>query len=162
MIFVCGLFHDRLVQLDTPILSIVVPCYNEGGNVVALVEAIRATLGPLSLAYEVVFVDDASGDGSWEKLQGLGALDTRIRGLRFGRNFGQSAALWAGIQAARGQYIATLDADLQNDPRDLPAFLEAIKKYDCVCGSRVANREKRYSTAVAIFVLRVDWHGMNR
>jgi glycosyltransferase involved in cell wall biosynthesis len=133
---------DMRVHSATPVLSVVVPCYNESGNVLPLVEAIRSALDPLNLSYEIVFADDASTDDSWQKLRGLGAADPRIRGLRFARNFGQSAALWAGIQAARGRYIATLDADLQNDPRDLPAFLEAVKQYDCVCGSRVANRKK--------------------
>ncbi|MEI9863450.1 MAG: glycosyltransferase [Limisphaerales bacterium] len=64
----------------------------------------------------------------------------RIRGLRFAFNCGQSAALWAGMNAARGKYIVTLDADLQNDPRDVPQFLQALEKFDCVCGSRVQAR----------------------
>jgi dolichol-phosphate mannosyltransferase len=142
LLFAIAFVKDVPVQPVSPVLSVVVPCYNESGNVLPLVEAIRAVLDPLNLPYEVLFADDASTDDSWAKLRGLGARDARIRGLRFERNFGQSAALWAGIQAARGRFIATLDADLQNDPRDLPAFLEAIKKYDCVCGSRVANRQK--------------------
>src|ERR1700678_1080102 len=126
----------------TPILSIVVPCYNEEGNLLPLIAALRETMEPLNLSYEIVIADDHSSDKSWEILQKLGAEDARIRALRFAKNFGQSAAMWAGIQAACGQFIATLDADLQNDPKDLPKFLEALKQYDCVCGSRLENRRQ--------------------
>lgn len=125
-----------------PTLSIVVPCYNEEGNLLPLITAIRETMGPLKLDYEIVVADDYSTDKSWEILTKLGDGDPKIRALRFVKNCGQSAALWAGVQAARGQYIATLDADLQNDPKDLPKFLEALKQYDCVCGSRLENRRK--------------------
>jgi glycosyltransferase involved in cell wall biosynthesis len=125
-----------------PTLSIVVPCYNEEGNLVPLITSIRETMEPLKLEYEIVIADDCSKDKSWEILGKLGAEDPRIRALRFAKNCGQSAALWAGIQAAHGQFIATLDADLQNDPKDLPKFLEALKQYDCVCGSRLENRRK--------------------
>ena len=126
----------------TPILSIVVPCYNEEGNLLPLIAALRETMEPLKLSYEIVIADDHSSDKSWEILQKLGAEDARIRALRFAKNFGQSAAMWAGIQTARGQYVATLDADLQNDPKDLPKFLEALKQYDCVCGTRRENRRQ--------------------
>jgi len=72
----------------------------------------------------------------------LAATDPRIRLQRFAFNAGESAASWAGLKAARGQYLVTLDADLQNDPRDLPKFLEALKQSDCVCGTRVETRGK--------------------
>jgi len=75
---------------------------------------------PLKLSYEVVITDDCSRDRTWELLKHLAAGDPRIRAQRFAFNCGQSAALWAGMQAARGRAIVTLDADLQNDPRDLP------------------------------------------
>src|ERR1700693_3729903 len=129
-------------MMTAPILSIVVPCYNEEGNLVPLIAAIRETTEPLKLANEIIIADDCSTDKSWEIIQSLAAQDSRIRALRFAKNSGQSAALWAGIQMARGQYIATLDADLQNDPKDLPKFLEALKKFDCVCGTRVETRGK--------------------
>ena len=125
-----------------PILSIVVPCYNEEGNLVPLIAAIREITEPLKLANEIIIADDCSTDKSWEVIQSLAAQDSRIRALRFVKNSGQSAALWAGIKMARGQYVATLDADLQNDPKDLPKFLEALKQYDCVCGSRRASRSQ--------------------
>ena len=123
-------------------LSIVVPGYNEAGNIVRLVTAIREVMSAISQPYELVYVDDASTDDSWTTLQRLGAEDTRIRALRLNRNSGQSAALWAGIRAVRGRFIATLDADLQNDPAELPKFLAALENYDCVCGSRQQTRRK--------------------
>jgi glycosyltransferase involved in cell wall biosynthesis len=129
-------------MIEPPVLSIVVPCFNEQGNLLPLVAAIREALEPLHVAYEIILADDCSTDDSWKILQTLGAADKKIRALRLDRNCGQSAALWAGVQSAQGRFIATLDADLQNHPRELPRFLEAIQheKCDCVCGSRVHAR----------------------
>ena len=121
-------------------ISFVIPCHNEQDNLRALVKAIREATDPLKRTYEIVIADDFSTDNSWAVLTELAAGDARVRGLRFAFNCGQSAALWAGMNAARGKYIITLDADLQNDPRDAPQFLEALKKFDCVCGSRLAAR----------------------
>ena len=87
-------------------------------------------------------MDDRSSDRSWEILREIGAADSRVRALRLERNSGQSAATWAGLKAAQGRYIATLDADLQNDPRDLPKLLDGLKEYDCACGSRVQHRRE--------------------
>ena len=123
-----------------PEFSLVIPCYNEQDNLRALITAIRAAVDPLKLPYEVVITDDCSKDKSWEILKELAAADPRIRPQRFAFNCGESAASWAGMKAARGRYIVTVDADLQNDPKDLPAFLQALEKFDCVCGTRVATR----------------------
>lgn len=123
-----------------PTLSLVIPCYNEEGNLRALAAAIREAVDPLKVPYEVIITDDCSTDNSWNLLKELAAADPRIRVQRFAFNCGESAASWAGLQAARGQYLVTLDADLQNDPRDLPKFLDALKQYDCVCGTRVQTR----------------------
>jgi glycosyltransferase involved in cell wall biosynthesis len=128
------------VNETQPELSLVIPCYNEQDNLRALVTAIRAAVDPLKLPYEVVITDDCSKDKSWEILKTLAAEDRRIRPQRFAFNCGESAASWAGMKAARGRYIVTVDADLQNDPKDLPAFLQALEKFDCVCGTRVAPR----------------------
>src|ERR1039457_6342891 len=124
----------------TPEISLVIPCYNEEGNLRELVKAIRAAVEPLQISYEVVITDDCSKDKSWEILKGLAVSDPRIRVQRFAFNCGESAASWAGLRAARGQYLFTLDADLQNDPKDLPKFLDALKQFDCVCGTRVKAR----------------------
>ncbi|HEX3988796.1 MAG TPA: glycosyltransferase family 2 protein [Verrucomicrobiae bacterium] len=123
-------------------LSVIIPCHNEEGNLPALFKAFQETLDPLGISYEIIVTDDASTDGSWNLLKEIAAKDQRIRPQRFARNFGQSAALWAGIKAARGERIVTLDADLQNDPRDTPKLLQALEKFDCVCGTRVAARRQ--------------------
>jgi glycosyltransferase involved in cell wall biosynthesis len=128
------------VNETQPELSFVIPCYNEQDNLRALVTAIRAAVDPLKLPYEVVITDDCSKDKSWDILKELAAADPRIRPQRFAFNCGESAASWAGMKAARGRCIVTVDADLQNDPKDLPAFLQALEKFDCVCGTRVATR----------------------
>ncbi len=123
-----------------PALSLVIPCYNEQDNLRPLVAAIREAVDPLKLAYELVITDDCSTDRSWEILKTLAAEDERVRVQRFAFNCGESAASWAGLKAARGRWLVTLDADLQNDPRDLPKFLEALQRFDCVCGTRVQSR----------------------
>jgi glycosyltransferase involved in cell wall biosynthesis len=123
-----------------PVLSLIIPCYNEQDNLRPLVTAIRAAVEPFKLSYEIVITDDCSKDKSWEILKELAASDPRICVQRFAFNCGESAASWAGLKAARGQYLFTLDADLQNDPKDLPKFLEALKQFDCVCGTRVEMR----------------------
>lgn len=125
---------------SSPVLSLVIPCYNEEGNLRPLLEALRGAMEPLQLSYEVIITDDCSKDRSWEILKAMAAADPRIRAQRLAYNCGESAASWAGMQAARGKFLVTLDADLQNDPRDLPKFLEALKHFDCVCGTRVEAR----------------------
>ncbi len=129
---------------EAPLISVVIPCYNEQGNLRPLVTSISEALEPLKIGYEIVITDDCSKDDSWSVLQKLAADYPTVCAQRLVRNSGQSAALWAGINAARGRYIATLDADLQNDPKDLPKFLEAIKanECDCVCGSRIEKRKQ--------------------
>jgi glycosyltransferase involved in cell wall biosynthesis len=132
---------DRQI-MNVSELSLVIPCHNEEKNLQPLLSAIHAALDPLGLNYEVVITDDCSTDGSWGVLKQLAASDPRLRIQRFQFNCGESAASWAGMQASRSRYIATLDADLQNDPKDLPRMLEALKNADCVCGTRAATRDK--------------------
>ncbi len=126
---------------ESPQITVVLPCFNEEGNLRPLISAIREGLEPIKVDYEIVITDDCSRDNSWCVLKQLASEDKRIRALRFESNAGQSAAMWAGMRAARGAYIFTLDADMQNDPREMPKFWEALKKYDCVCGSRVESRK---------------------
>jgi glycosyltransferase involved in cell wall biosynthesis len=125
---------------DTTEISFVIPCHNEAANLKPLVAAIRAAMEPLKPDYEIVVTDDFSSDGSWKILQELGAGNSKIRAQRFAFNCGQSAALWAGMKAARGRFIVTLDADLQNDPQDAPKLLAALKNFDCACGTRIEAR----------------------
>ena len=126
----------------TPEISLVIPCYNEEGNLRELIKAVRESVEPLKISYEVVITDDCSRDRSWAILKELAAGDPRIRVQRFAFNCGESAAQWAGMKIARSKVIVTLDADLQNDPKDLPQLLAALKDYDCACGTRVESRKQ--------------------
>lgn len=111
------------------VLSVVVPVYNEAGNVIPLLDEIHAALDPAGLGYEVIFVDDASDDATGQHLQKEAARG-RVRLLRHQRRSGQSAAVRTGAQAARGRWIATLDGDGQNNPADLPGLWQAVAAGD--------------------------------
>jgi dolichol-phosphate mannosyltransferase len=119
--------------MTDPALSLVVPVYNERESLAKLHAQIVAAVG--GLAIEIIFVDDGSRDGSWEVIRELAAADPRVRGLRFRRNFGKAAALQAGFDTARGSRLITLDADLQDDPAEIPNFLKQLDHgYDLVSG----------------------------
>lgn len=118
-------------------LSVVVPIYFEEENIRPLYAAITAALDPTGLQYEVICVDDGSGDTSFQVLKELASDDPRLRVIRFRRNFGQTAAMAAGFEAARGEVIVPMDGDLQNDPADIPLLLAKISEgYDVVSGWR--------------------------
>jgi dolichol-phosphate mannosyltransferase len=129
------------LKTDAPEISLVIPCYNEEGNLRELLKSIRAAVEPLQISHEVIITDDCSQDQSWEILKELAADDPRVRVQKFAANRGKSAAGWAGMKASQGRYIITLDADLQNDPKDLPKLLAALKNYDCANGTRVESRK---------------------
>lgn len=135
------------------LVSVVVPLYNETENVPLLMERVHAALGALpGYRYEALLVNDGSTDGTREALESLRANYPALRPLHFKRNFGQSAALVAGMRAAQGDYILTADGDLQNDPADFPRILELLQDYDCVCGYRANRRDtftRRLSSRVA-------------
>lgn len=124
-------------------LSLVAPVYNEVDNLEPLLERVVAAFGA-GTRWELVLVDDGSTDGSTARIEALCAADPRVRGVLFESNRGQSAAVAAGLRVARAPLIATLDADLQNDPSDLPAMVAALGDADAVCGYRM----KRKDTAV--------------
>ena len=116
-------------------LSAVIPVLNEVDSLAALHRELSDIARDYNYDLEVVLVDDGSTDGSWQKIQELAAADARVRGLRFRRNFGKAAALAAGFAAARGDIVVTLDADLQDDPREIPRFVAEIDKgLDCISG----------------------------
>ncbi len=117
-------------------ISVIIPVYNEEGSLKALHAELAAVTGGGDLGpFEFVFVDDGSRDGSWNKLTELAAGDPQVRAIRFRRNFGKAAALTAGFQAARGERIFTLDADLQDDPAEIPRFLTRLDEgVDVVSG----------------------------
>jgi glycosyltransferase involved in cell wall biosynthesis len=122
-------------------LSVIVPVYNEEENILPLVREIAQAFAGSGLDYEIVFVDDASTDGTAGRIAEACAAEPRVRAQRHRRNAGQSAALWTGIQATESPLIATLDGDLQNDPADLPRLLEFLPEHDFVCGYRAQRRD---------------------
>jgi len=124
-------------------LSIVVPVYNEEDNVPVLYAELVETLKTFKQEYEIIFVDDGSIDKSREVLSGLAQKDTRVKVIFFRRNYGQTAALGAGFKYAHGDVVVTLDADLQNDPADIPKLLQKMSEgYDLVNGWRRDRQDK--------------------
>jgi glycosyltransferase involved in cell wall biosynthesis len=122
-------------------LSIVIPVYNEEENLPLLWPELRAVLEPLGVAFEVIFVDDGSRDRSAEVVRALRDADARVRLVRLKANAGETAATDAGLKAAHGRRVVTMDADLQNDPRDIPVLLQHLEQWDAVTGWRV-NRDE--------------------
>jgi glycosyltransferase involved in cell wall biosynthesis len=127
-------------QLD---LSVIVPLYNEEESVTPLYEKIVAAIRPLGLNYEILFVDDGSRDDTVPIAAHIAAQDKRLRIVKFRRNYGQTPAMAAGFDLARGNYLITMDGDLQNDPDDIPRFLEKLDEgYDIVVGWRHKRQDK--------------------
>jgi dolichol-phosphate mannosyltransferase len=116
-------------------VSIVVPAYDEQDNLRPLRAAIKEALDG-AVDYEVIFVDDGSKDRTREVAREIAAEDPRFRLIALARNSGETAAGWAGMKEAAGELVCVMDADLQNDPRDLPRMLEKIGEFDVVCGWR--------------------------
>lgn len=122
-------------------VSVVIPIFNERENIRPLYEALQSVLPNLGRDYEIILVDDGSQDGSDRELQALAETDDRVKIVELRHNFGQTAAMSAGIHAATGDVIVTLDGDLQNDPTDIPMMLEKLDEgYDLVHGWR-KNRQ---------------------
>jgi glycosyltransferase involved in cell wall biosynthesis len=142
--------HYATTLNKVPALSVVVPFFNEEPNLPILQAELGSALAGLD--HEIVFIDDGSGDQSAAKIEA--GPDVRV--LRFEKNAGQSAALFAGLNAARGSIIVTIDSDLQNDPADIPRLLAEISKgADLVCGYREKRRDtmvKRLTSRIANFV----------
>jgi len=138
---------------DAPVeLSVVIPAYNEVENLAPLLAELRVALQPLGLAHEIVLVDDGSSDGTAERILAEAGHDSRIHPVLLESNSGQSAALAAGIARAVGRVIVTLDADLQNDPADLPIVLAALDHADVVSGVRAERQDswmRRLSSRIA-------------
>lgn len=118
-------------------LSVVVPLFNEERNVPVLHEALTHALRGIGCTYEIVVVDDGSSDGTPQLLRALAQDDPHLRVIQFRRNYGQTAAMSAGFDHARGEYVVSMDGDLQNDPADIPRLLALLEEgYDIVCGWR--------------------------
>lgn len=126
----------------TPAISVVVPIYNEEESIPFLYQRLTKVLEQLNLPYEIIAIDDGSRDRSFALLRDLAAQDERLRVVRFRRNFGQTAGFSAGFDRARGRVAITIDADLQNDPADIPRLLEQIDAgYDVVSGWRARRQD---------------------
>lgn len=124
-------------------LSVVVPVFNEQDNVAPLAAEVRASVRDLSSTWELLFVDDGSADATPEVVDRLASEDPRIRLVQLNRNAGQTAAMMAGFHHARGDVIVTMDGDLQNDPRDIPALLATLEQgFDLVAGWRRRRQDK--------------------
>ena len=123
-------------------LTVIAPIYNEEESIPHLLSQLHAALDPTGLSFEFILVDDGSRDGSFELLRRMAERDPSLVVIRFRRNFGQTAALQAGLDAARGRKIVLLDADLQNDPADIPAMLQKLDDgFDLVAGWRKDRKD---------------------
>ena len=130
-------------------ISVAVPVFNEADSIPQLHEQLAQAVARMPAACEFIFVDDGSGDGTWEALLAVRAKDARVRPIRLARNFGQTAAMACGIEAARGEVIVTMDGDLQNDPADIPRLLAKLEQgYDVVCGWRHQRQDKLWTRKI--------------
>lgn len=135
-----------------PEISVVVPLRNESANVLPLIERIFAALDKVSGGVELILVDDASSDDTWQQILRARQAYHGLRAFRHSQNQGQSTALWTGFKASQGKILATLDGDLQNDPADLPRMLALLADCDMVCGVRTKRADKwlrRISSSIA-------------
>lgn len=151
-----------------PAVSVVVPGLNEGESIPELARRVHHALANVS-SYELIFVDDGSTDDSWQRIVELNAGDARVRGVQLRKNFGKAMALRAGFSAARSSVLVMMDADLQDDPDDLPRFLEKLEEgFDVVVGWKVKRRDplnrrllsKLFNGTVS-WLTHVDLHDMN-
>lgn len=123
-------------------LSVVIPAHNEERNIRPLYDGLIAALSHLPHDFEIIIIDDGSTDATFHRIKEIHEKDSRLRAIRFRRNFGQTAALDAGFKTARGSIIVAMDADLQNDPQDIPRLLEKLSQgYDIVSGWRYHRKD---------------------
>ena len=131
---------------EGPDLSVVIPAHNEEDSVLLLAQSLHDVLIKMPYSFEVIFVDDGSTDGTPVRLEQILLLDRRVRVIQLVRNCGQTAALCAGFDHAKGRYVVALDADLQNDPSDIPAIIEQLLEgYDVVSGWRRSRKDRLLS-----------------
>ena len=142
-----------------PEISVVIPLRDEEDNVVPLHDELSDVLDQLGISYELILIDDGSTDATFDKLTTVQARDTHVKVIRFTHNFGQTAAFAAGFAEARGQFIVTLDGDLQNDPRDIPEMLALARRKDIVSGWRRQRKDNFFTrylpSAIANWLLAI-------
>jgi glycosyltransferase involved in cell wall biosynthesis len=154
---------------DRPDVSLVIPLLDEEGSLPELADRIRTALGPTGRSFEVWLVDDGSTDGSWGVVQRLHRADPRFAGIRFRKNYGKSAALAVGFKHARGRTVVTLDADLQDDPAEIPEMLERLEAgADLVSGWKQTRHDplsktipSRFFNGVTRLVSGIPLHDFN-
>ncbi len=133
-------------------ISVVVPVMNEEESLEEFYSSLKGVLGKLGKSYEIIFIDDGSADGSFKILENLAEKDRNILVIKFRTNFGQTAALSAGFKYAQGDIVITLDADLQNDPEDIPKLLGKVEEgYDVVSGWRKERKDKFLTRRIPSF-----------
>jgi glycosyltransferase involved in cell wall biosynthesis len=153
----------------TPYLSVIVPLLDEEDSLKELYQQIVHSAGSLGKPFEIIFVDDGSTDNSFCILQELHAGDARVKAVRFRRNFGKSAALSVGFHEAQGEIVITLDADLQDDPAEIPSLIETLEKgYDLVSGWKQRRHDplsktipSRLANSVTAMMTGIPIHDMN-
>lgn len=145
--------HSADSTEDRPDLSIIIPAYEEAASLSELTERIRDACDESGLSFKVWIVDDGSRDETWGVVRSLHEDDPRIAGLRFQRNYGKSAALALGFERARGRYVVTMDADLQDDPAEVPGLVETLEEggYDLVSGWKKKRKDPLSKTVPSRF-----------
>ena len=157
------------MESDDPEISIVIPLFDEEDNLQELHSRITGVMSALGLSYEIVFVDDGSRDRSFDVIERLYAEDGHVRAFQFRRNWGKSAALALGFSEAKGDIIITMDADLQDDPDEIPNFLSKLEEgYDLVSGWKFRRKDplskripSKIYNRVTSFVTGLKIHDMN-
>lgn len=137
---------------NKPEISVVIPCFNECGNFDPLLQELETALQPLGRSYEILYIDDASTDNSQSELLSLRAKYPGLRVIAHRKNAGESAAFLTGVKHSYGDVLITMDADLQNDPADIPEMLKLLESHDCVAGVRRKRDDsfsKRISSRIA-------------
>jgi len=143
---------SRMTNNDQIELSLVIPAYNEEQSIEGCVREADGVLSKLGLRCEILVVDDGSTDGTFERLRALKRSVPALRAVRFRENRGQTTAMAAGFDHARGDIVVTMDADMQNDPADIPALIERMGEWDVVCGVREGRQDtfvRKASSAIA-------------
>lgn len=144
------------LNINNKVISVIVPLYNEEESVVELSIALKKVLENIKANYEVIFIDDGSTDGSFLKIKEINHLNNRFKCIKFKRNYGKSAALSEGFKMSHGDYVITMDADLQDDPEEIPSLLMKINEgYDLVSGWKKKRRDpfiKKHTSKLFNFV----------
>ena len=152
-------FQHSAANVERPDVSIIVPAYEEAESLPELADGLRTACEEAGLSFRVWIVDDGSRDDTWRVVQRLHEKDPRVAGLRFRRNYGKSAALSIGFNRAQGRYVATIDADLQDDPSEIPRLIDTLEQgYDLVSGWKKDRKDPLSKTIPSRFFNWVTRH----